>query len=148
MVNVVPGLGHVASQYIAEHPGIAKVAFTGSTATGRRIVQASAGNLKKVQLELGGKGPNIVFDDANLTAAVNGSAWAIFHNQGQACIAGSRLVLHERIADAFLEVHGAGAQHPRRQPARAGHRDGPADEHAAPRPRAVYVEVARQQGGG
>ena len=103
VVNVVPGLGSEAGQYMAEHPGIAKRSFTGSTATGRRIVQASAGNLKKVQLELGGKGANIVFDDANLTAAVNGSAFAIFHNQGQACIAGSRLVLHERIADEFLE---------------------------------------------
>lgn len=103
VVNILPGLGSVAGQYIAEHPGIAKVAFTGSTATGRRIVQASAGNLKKLQLELGGKGANIVFEDANLAAAVNGAAWAIFHNQGQACIAGSRLVLHEKIADAFLE---------------------------------------------
>jgi betaine-aldehyde dehydrogenase len=103
VVNMVPGLGSVAGQAIAEHPGIAKIAFTGSTATGRRIVQASAGNLKKVQLELGGKGPNIVFEDANLAAAVNGSAWAVFHNQGQACIAGARLLLHEKIADAFLE---------------------------------------------
>ena len=103
VVNIVPGLGHVAGQYIAEHERIAKVAFTGSTATGRKIVQASAGNLKKVQLELGGKGANIVFEDANLIAAVNGAAWAIFHNQGQACIAGSRLVLHEKIVDAFLE---------------------------------------------
>ena len=103
VVNILPGLGHVAGQYIAEHSDIAKIAFTGSTATGKRIVQASAGNLKKVQLELGGKGANIVFEDANLIAAVNGAAWAIFHNQGQACIAGSRLVLHENIADAFLE---------------------------------------------
>ena len=103
VVNIIPGLGHVAGQYIAEHERIAKVAFTGSTATGRKIVQASAGNLKKVQLELGGKGANIVFEDANLIAAVNGAAWAIFHNQGQACIAGSRLVLHEKIVDAFLE---------------------------------------------
>ncbi|OLD08707.1 MAG: betaine-aldehyde dehydrogenase [Deltaproteobacteria bacterium 13_1_20CM_2_69_21] len=102
VVNIVPGLGAVAGQYLAEHPGVAKIAFTGSTATGRRIVQASSGNLKKVQLELGGKGANIVFDDANLAAAVNGSAFAIFHNQGQACIAGSRLLLQERIADAFL----------------------------------------------
>lgn len=102
VVNMVPGLGQVAGQYIAEHPDIAKIAFTGSTATGRRIVEASAGNLKKVQLELGGKGANIVFEDANLDAAVAGSAFAIFHNQGQACIAGSRLMLHEKIADAFL----------------------------------------------
>ena len=103
VVNIVPGLGSVAGQYLAEHPDIGKIAFTGSTLTGKRIVEASAGNLKKVQLELGGKGANIVFDDANLTAAINGAAWAIFHNQGQACIAGSRLVLHEKIADEFLE---------------------------------------------
>jgi betaine-aldehyde dehydrogenase len=103
VVNIVPGLGHVAGQYLAEHEDIAKIAFTGSTATGRRIVQASAGNLKKVQLELGGKGANIVFGDANIEAAVNGSAFAIFHNQGQACIAGSRLVLHKSIADEFIE---------------------------------------------
>jgi betaine-aldehyde dehydrogenase len=103
VVNIVPGLGHVAGQYLAEHEDIAKIAFTGSTATGRRIVQASAGNLKKVQLELGGKGANIVFGDANIQAAVNGSAFAIFHNQGQACIAGSRLVLHKSIAEEFTE---------------------------------------------
>ncbi|MDO8359515.1 MAG: aldehyde dehydrogenase family protein [Devosia sp.] len=103
IVNVVPGYGHTAGARIASHPRIAKVAFTGSTATGRRIVEASAGNLKKVQLELGGKGPNIVFEDANIRAAIGGSAWAIFHNQGQACIAGSRLILHEKIADEFLD---------------------------------------------
>jgi aldehyde dehydrogenase (NAD+) len=103
VVNIVPGLGHVAGQYLAEHDGVAKIAFTGSTATGRRIVQASAANLKKVQLELGGKGANIVFGDANINAAVNGSAFGIFHNQGQACIAASRLVLHASVADEFIE---------------------------------------------
>jgi len=103
VVNIVPGLGPVAGQYLAEHPGVAKISFTGSTATGKRIVQASAGNLKRVQLELGGKGANIVFDDARLDAAVNGSAFAIFHNQGQACVAGSRLLLQEKIAGPFLE---------------------------------------------
>jgi len=103
VVNIVPGLGHIAGQYLAEHEDVTKIAFTGSTATGRRIVQASAGNLKKVQLELGGKGANIVFGDANLQAAVNGAAFAIFHNQGQACIAGSRLVLHKSIAEEFME---------------------------------------------
>jgi acyl-CoA reductase-like NAD-dependent aldehyde dehydrogenase len=103
VINVVPGYGHVAGQYLAEHRGVDKISFTGSTATGRRIVQASAGNLKRVQLELGGKGANIVFDDADITNAVNGSAFAIFHNQGQACIAGSRLMLHERIAERFLD---------------------------------------------
>lgn len=103
VANIVPGYGNVAGQYLAEHSGVQKIAFTGSTATGRKIVQASSGNLKRLQLELGGKGANIVFDDADLNAAVNGSAFAIFHNQGQACIAGSRLLLHERIADDFLD---------------------------------------------
>lgn len=103
VVNIVPGYGHTAGQRLAEHPDVDKIAFTGSTATGRKIIEASAGNLKRVSLELGGKGPNVVFEDAVLPAAVGGSAFAIFHNQGQACIAGSRLLLHEPIADAFLE---------------------------------------------
>jgi acyl-CoA reductase-like NAD-dependent aldehyde dehydrogenase len=103
VVNIVVGYGHTAGHHLAHHPKVSKISFTGSTETGRRIVEASAGNLKRVQLELGGKGANIVFDDANLIAAVNGSAWAIFHNQGQACIAGSRLIIHEKIADEFLE---------------------------------------------
>jgi len=103
VVNIVTGYGTTAGQRIAEHPGIGKVSFTGSTAVGRSIVQASAGNLKRIQLELGGKGANIVFGDADLDAAVQGSAFAIFHNQGQACIAGSRLILHESIAEEFLD---------------------------------------------
>jgi aldehyde dehydrogenase (NAD+)/betaine-aldehyde dehydrogenase len=103
VVNIVPGFGHVAGARLAEHPGVAKLSFTGSTEVGRQIVRASAGNLKRLQLELGGKGANIVFDDADLAAAVQGSAFAIFHNQGQACIAGSRLLLHHRIAEEFLD---------------------------------------------
>jgi acyl-CoA reductase-like NAD-dependent aldehyde dehydrogenase len=103
VVNIVPGYGPTAGQHLAEHPRVHKIAFTGSTAVGRKIVQASAGNLKRVQLELGGKGANIVFEDAFLPAAINGSAFAIFHNQGQACIAGSRLLLQESIADKFLD---------------------------------------------
>ena len=148
VVNMVPGYGHVAGQAIAEHPGIHKIAFTGSTATGRKIVQASAGNLKKVQLELGGKGPNIVFDDANLVAAVNGSAWAIFHNQGQACIAGSRLLLHEKIADAFLERFIVLAKSIRLgNPLDAATEMGPLTSRLH-RDRVLgYVDVAREQGG-
>ncbi len=103
VINVVPGYGHEAGQALADHPDVAKVAFTGSTAIGKKIVESSAGNLKRVQLELGGKGANIIFEDANIPAAIGGSAFAIFHNQGQACIAGSRLLLHENIADEFLE---------------------------------------------
>jgi acyl-CoA reductase-like NAD-dependent aldehyde dehydrogenase len=102
VVNVVPGYGHSAGARIGEHPGISKVSFTGSTATGRSLVQASAGNLKRLHLELGGKGANIVFGDADLDSALAGSAFAIYHNQGQACIAGSRLLLHESIAEEFI----------------------------------------------
>ncbi len=103
VVNILPGHGSIAGQHLAEHMDVQKICFTGSTAVGRKIVQASSTNLKRVQLELGGKGANIVFADANIKAAINGSAFAIFHNQGQACIAGSRLVLHKQIADEFLE---------------------------------------------
>ncbi len=95
--------GPIAGQRLADHPDIHKLAFTGSTAVGRKIVESSVGNLKKLQLELGGKGANIIFEDANIPAAVVGSAFAIFHNQGQACIAGSRLILHESVADEFLD---------------------------------------------
>ena len=148
VVNIVPGLGNVAGQYLAEHERIAKISFTGSTATGRKIVAASAGNLKKVQLELGGKGANIVFDDANLAAAVNGSAFAIFHNQGQACIAGSRLLLHEKIADEFLDKFIALAAS-----IRLGNPLDPATEmgpltSVQHRDRVLgYVDVARAEGG-
>jgi betaine-aldehyde dehydrogenase len=148
VVNVVPGLGAVAGQYIAEHERIAKIAFTGSTATGRRVVQASAGNLKKVQLELGGKGANIVFDDADLDSAVNGSAWAVFHNQGQACIAGSRLVLHERIADAFLDRFVALASSIRLgNPLDEATEMGPLTSQQHRDRVLAYVDVAREQGG-
>jgi len=103
VVNIVPGFGNDAGERIVQHPEVAKVSFTGSTAVGKRVLAGSASNLKRVGLALGGKGANVVFEDADLARAVGGSLFAIFHNQGQACIAGSRLILHERIADAFLE---------------------------------------------
>ena len=147
VVNIVPGYGNVAGQYLAEHPGVDKIAFTGSTLTGRKIVQASSGNLKRVQLELGGKGANIVFDDALLEAAVNGSAFAIFHNQGQACIAGSRLLVQEKIADQFLDRFLALAKS-----IRIGNPMDPSTEMGpltsiAHRERVLrYIEVAKEQG--
>ena len=148
VVNMVPGLGAVAGQYIAEHPHIAKISFTGSTTTGRRIVQASAGNLKKVQLELGGKGANIVFEDAILPAAVNGSAFAIFHNQGQACIAGSRLILHENIADEFLDRFSALAKSIRMgNPLDPTTEMGPLTSRVHRDKVLKYVQVALEEGG-
>jgi acyl-CoA reductase-like NAD-dependent aldehyde dehydrogenase len=148
VVNVVPGYGHSAGQRLAEHLDVGKIAFTGSTATGRRIVEASQGNLKRIQLELGGKGANIVFEDANLDAAVNGAAWAIFHNQGQACIAGSRLILQESIADQFLERFISLARSIRLgDPMDPSTQMGPLTS-ALHRDRVLaYVDIAREQGG-
>jgi len=103
VVSILPGTGAGAGAAIVAHPQIAKLSFTGSTAVGRSIASAAGTQLKRLQLELGGKGANIVFADADLDEAVNGAAFAIFHNQGQACIAGSRILVHESIADAFLE---------------------------------------------
>ena len=100
--NVVTGLGHTAGQMLAEHPGVDKVAFTGSTATGKKIVQAAAGNLKKVTLELGGKSPNIIFPDANLEKAIPASAMSIFFNTGQTCTAASRLFAHADVYDQVI----------------------------------------------
>jgi aldehyde dehydrogenase (NAD+) len=148
VVNIVCGYGNTAGQRIAEHPQIGKVSFTGSTAIGRQIVKSSAGNLKKLQLELGGKGANIVFADANIPAAVGGSAFAIFHNQGQACIAGSRLILHEDIADAFLERFVALAKSIRLgDPLDPETEMGPLTSQVHMERVLKFVDVAREQGG-
>ncbi|WP_141733453.1 aldehyde dehydrogenase family protein [Oligoflexus tunisiensis] len=101
VVNIVTGFGE-AGAHLAQHPGVDKVAFTGSTEVGRLIVAAAAGNLKKVTLELGGKSPNIIFDDADLDVAIPGAANAIFFNHGQCCCAGSRLYIHDKVYDKVL----------------------------------------------
>jgi phenylacetaldehyde dehydrogenase len=101
VVNVVPGFGETAGAALAAHGGVDKIAFTGSTEVGRLIAKAATGNLKKVSLELGGKSPNIVFSDADRKEAIAGAAGAIFFNQGECCIAGSRLYVQ---SDSFEEV--------------------------------------------
>lgn len=103
VVNIVPGFGETAGAALAAHPDVDKVAFTGSTEVGKLIVKAAAGNLKKVTLELGGKSPNIVFKDADVNAAIDGSAMAIFFNHGQCCCAGSRLYVEQSIFDQVVE---------------------------------------------
>jgi betaine-aldehyde dehydrogenase len=103
VVNIVPGYGETAGASLAGHPGIDKIAFTGSTEVGKIIARTAADNLTKVSLELGGKAPNIVFADANLDQAVNGAMMGIFFNQGQVCCAGSRLFLEASVRDEFLE---------------------------------------------
>ncbi|MDI3339722.1 MAG: aldehyde dehydrogenase family protein [Sphaerobacter sp.] len=102
VVNILTGPGAEVGAAIAEHPQVDKIAFTGETETGREILRLAAGTIKKVSLELGGKSPNIVFPDADLEEAVNGSLFAIFTNAGQRCTARTRLFLHESIHDQFL----------------------------------------------
>src|ERR1700722_20154296 len=99
VVNVVTGVGETAGAALAAHPGVDKIAFTGSTEVGKSIVHAAAGNLKKVTLELGGKSPNIVFGDADIAEATAGAASAIFFNHGQCCVAGSRLFVEDKHFD-------------------------------------------------
>ncbi|WP_201451802.1 aldehyde dehydrogenase family protein [Rhodovarius lipocyclicus] len=101
VVNVVPGFGETAGAALAAHMGVDKVAFTGSHFTGQKIVQASATNLKRVSLELGGKSPDIVFADADLDAAVPGAAMAVFANSGQICSAGTRLFVEQKVYEEF-----------------------------------------------
>jgi acyl-CoA reductase-like NAD-dependent aldehyde dehydrogenase len=103
VLNVLPGFGESAGGALVNHPDVDKIAFTGSTAIGKLIQRQAADTLKKVSLELGGKSPNIVLEDADVDAAVRGASMAIFYNTGQACTAGSRLLVHEKIRDEFVE---------------------------------------------
>ncbi|MER9851669.1 aldehyde dehydrogenase family protein [Mesorhizobium sp. M0106] len=103
VVNIVTGTGTEAGAALAEHMGVDKIVFTGSTATGQSIVRASAGNLKRVSLELGGKSPVIVCADADLDKAVPVAAMSVFANSGQICIAGSRLFVERAVHDEFVE---------------------------------------------
>jgi phenylacetaldehyde dehydrogenase len=103
VVNIVTGYGETAGAALAAHPDVDKIAFTGSTEVGRLIVQAAAGNLKKVSLELGGKSPNIVLADVDVDSAVAGASSAIFFNHGQCCCAGSRLYVEEKVFDKVVD---------------------------------------------
>jgi acyl-CoA reductase-like NAD-dependent aldehyde dehydrogenase len=102
VLNVVPGFGADAGAAMANHPGINKISFTGSTAIGKELVRASAGNLKRVTLELGGKSPCVVFDDADMDIAIPGAAMAIAANTGQVCFAGSRLFVQRKSFDKVV----------------------------------------------
>jgi aldehyde dehydrogenase (NAD+) len=102
VVNIVTGYGHSAGAALASHDGVNKISFTGSTVTGQKIVQASAGNLKRLTMELGGKSPDIVFADADLDAAVPGAGMGVFGNSGQICMAGTRLFVEAKIYEEFV----------------------------------------------
>src|SRR5579885_1080580 len=103
VVNIITGFGPGAGSSISEHPDIDKVAFTGSAEVGKIILKASAGNLKRVSLELGGKSPNIIFPDADMEQAVPGSMMGVFFNSGQVCCAGSRVFVQESMYDQFTD---------------------------------------------
>jgi aldehyde dehydrogenase (NAD+) len=103
VLNVVPGFGQTAGAALVKHPDVDKIAFTGSTEVGKLIQREAAATLKRVSLELGGKSPNIVLADADLEAAVRGATSAIFYNTGQACTAGSRLLVEEKVRDELVE---------------------------------------------
>ncbi len=103
VLNVIPGFGETAGAALVRHPDVDKIAFTGSTAVGKSIMREAAETLKKVSLELGGKSPNIVFEDADLDAAARGAFAAIFYNAGQTCTAGSRLLVQRSVHDALLD---------------------------------------------
>jgi aldehyde dehydrogenase (NAD+) len=106
VVNIVPGYGETAGAALAGHMDVDKVAFTGSHVTGQKIVQASAGNLKRVSLELGGKSPDIVFADADMASTVAGASMAVFANSGQICSAGTRLFVEQRAYEEFVDRAG------------------------------------------
>jgi len=101
-VNVVPGGGPTTGAYIVRHPGVDKIAFTGSTATGAEVMKAAADGIKRLTLELGGKSPNIVFADANLDDAIPSSVWSIFYSAGQSCEARSRVLVEQSLYDDFV----------------------------------------------
>ena len=105
VINIISGFGKTAGAAISAHMDIDKVAFTGSTVVGRQIMKAAASsNLKKVTLELGGKSPNIVFDDANIDNAISWCNFGIYFNHGQCCCAGSRIYVQEGIYVKFVEA--------------------------------------------
>lgn len=103
VVNILTGYGPSAGAALASHPDVDKITFTGETSTGQKIMEAARGNMKKVTLELGGKSPSVVFADADIDAALEGTFGAVFFNQGQCCIAGARVFVQDEIVDEFTE---------------------------------------------
>jgi phenylacetaldehyde dehydrogenase len=148
VVNVVTGFGETAGAALAAHPDVDKIAFTGSTEVGKLIVRAATGNLKKVTLELGGKSPVVVFPDADLEQAVPAAARACFFMQGQNCMAGTRLFVHEKVHDRVVEGIAAIARR-----MKLGHGLDPSSEFgplisAEQRSRVSgFVEAGRREGG-
>jgi aldehyde dehydrogenase (NAD+) len=147
VINVVTGYGAVVGEPLVTHPKVAKVAFTGGTATGARVNELAAKSFKKVSLELGGKSPNVVFDDCILDDAVSGAISGIFAATGQTCIAGSRLLLQETIHDQFVEKLVAMAKQARLgDPARLETQVGPVTTPPQYQKILSYIDIAKREG--
>jgi aldehyde dehydrogenase (NAD+) len=147
VVNVVTGMGPEVGQPLVEHPLVRKIAFTGSVPSGQRVNAAAAPGLKRVSLELGGKSPNIVFDDANIDNAVKGAVSGIFAATGQTCIAGSRLLLQESIHDDFVERLLAFAKTARMgDPADMATQVGPITTQPQYDKTLAYIDIAKKEG--
>jgi phenylacetaldehyde dehydrogenase len=147
VVNILTGYGHEVGAALTAHPGVAKVAFTGSTETGRVLLGAARGNLKKLTLELGGKSPAVVMADADMTLAVPGVARGIFGNAGQVCVAGSRVYVQRALHDRFAEALAAEAGRMRLGPGLDPASDlGPLVNTAQADRVAAYVEEGRAEG--
>ena len=147
VVNVVTGFGQDVGAPLVEHPLVAKVAFTGSDATGQRIYEAAARGMKRVTMELGGKSPNIVFDDAEIDNAVKGVISGIFAATGQTCIAGSRLLVQQSIHDRFVEKVIAFARTARMgNPMNPGTQIGPITNKPQFDKILSYIDIAKAEG--
>ena len=145
--NVVTGFGPEAGSALVDHPGVAKISFTGSDATGARIYAQAAKTMKRVSLELGGKSPNIVFDDADIDQAASGVISGIFAATGQTCIAGSRLLVQNSIKEKFTErVRELGASARKGDPMKSDTNIGPVTTPAQYRKILEYMDIARSEG--
>ncbi|MFB8776519.1 aldehyde dehydrogenase family protein [Streptomyces broussonetiae] len=148
VVNVVTGLGSEAGQALVGHPGVAKIAFTGSTATGKAVQRLATDTLKRVTLELGGKSPSVVFADADLDAAARGVAAGFLGNAGQACVAGSRVFVEEGIREEFVQklLKTMEAAFTPGDPLTPGTLVGPVSNKAQFDRVSSYLDIARQEG--
>jgi aldehyde dehydrogenase (NAD+) len=147
VLNVVPGFGKTAGAALVNHPDVDKVTFTGSPGVGREILRSSAGNLKRVTLELGGKSPNIIFPDANIDTVIKSASAGIFFNSGQVCSAGSRILAHEDIYDDVVERLAARAKTVRLgDPKDAATSMGPLISATQMKRVLHYIEVGRNEG--
>lgn len=145
--NVVAGLGQEAGSALVDHPGVAKVTFTGSDVTGAKIYAQAARSMKRVALELGGKSPNIVFDDCDLDQAASGAISGIFAATGQTCIAGSRLLVQNSIREAFTEkVAALGRSARKGNPMASDTNIGPVTTAAQYRKVLDYIDIAKAEG--